>query len=83
MNKRQEIWQELEKSLMSLLESLSADLARRDQEILINFIENREYGVALEWLRSVIVEQPVQLTVRQAKEMQRLAELMNIKLEAD
>lgn len=68
---------------MSLLESLSADLARRDQEILINFIENREYGVALEWLRSVIVEQPVQLTVRQAKEMQRLAELMNIKLEAD
>jgi hypothetical protein len=63
-----------------LVESLSAELQPKDKEILIDFIENYEYGVALEWLYSIVVERSIQLTLPQQQEIQRLAQRMGIDL---
>jgi|GraSoi_2013_60cm_1033757.scaffolds.fasta_scaffold61997_2 hypothetical protein len=78
---RQQLWHELERSLAALVESLSAELKPKDKEILIDFIENREYGVALEGLHLLAVEQSIQLTLPQQQEIQRLAQLMSIDLD--
>jgi hypothetical protein len=50
------LWDELERSLASLVESMSIILGKRDVDLLTEFIENREYGVALQWLDAMVVE---------------------------
>jgi hypothetical protein len=52
----------------------------KDRQILIDFIENREFGVALEWLCSIVVERNRQLSEQQGYEIKRLAALMKIDL---
>jgi hypothetical protein len=76
----QQLRQELERSMTPLVESLSAELQPKDKERLIDFIENYEYGVALEWLYSIVVERSIQLTLPQQQEIQRLAQRMGIDL---
>jgi|GraSoi2013_115cm_1033766.scaffolds.fasta_scaffold239599_2 hypothetical protein len=78
---RNELWHELEKSLKSLVISISStELDKHNRDLLDEFVENREYGIALEWLHSLIVERSIQLSLQQEKEIQRLAQLMEIDL---
>ncbi|MBX9646141.1 MAG: hypothetical protein K2X57_03675 [Xanthobacteraceae bacterium] len=75
-----ERWRHLEEALMSLVDSMAAQLDDMNRKILIDFIENREFGVALEWLHSIIRVRDLQLSDQQETEVQRLAGLMNIDL---
>lgn len=51
-----EEWGQLEEALTNLVGSMSSQLSLRDRGLLAEFIENREFGVALEWLHSSIME---------------------------
>jgi hypothetical protein len=77
---RDELWRDMERSLKSLVDSIPPKLDDKNRELLNEFAENREYGVALEWLHSVIVERSIQLSAQQEQEIQRLAQLMGIDL---
>jgi hypothetical protein len=77
---RDELWRDLENSLKSLVESMPAKLDGKNRELLNEFAENREFGVALEWLHSIIVERSIELSAQQEQEIQRLANLMGIRL---
>jgi hypothetical protein len=81
MNARDELRRELEKSLTSLISSISsAEIDQHNRELLAEFVENFEYGVALEWLHSLIVERRIQLSPEQDDEIRRLAQRMKIDL---
>jgi hypothetical protein len=45
-----------------------------------DFIENREYGLALEWLAEAAATQGIQLSEAQQAECDRLAKLMGVDL---
>lgn len=76
-------WLELRGGLISLLETLAPLLDTKCQELVRDFVENREFGVAFEWLHSVVLEQNISLTGYQAQKFTELAALMGIDLEAD
>jgi hypothetical protein len=79
MNRRGEFGRELEKSLTSLAKSFSQiEIDQHNRDLLIEFVENREYQVALEWLDALVFERSIRLSVEQETEFQRLAALMNI-----
>jgi hypothetical protein len=77
---RKELWLHLEQSLTSLVNSITTGLDDESREIVIDFIEDREFGVALEWLYSIIVERNLLLSEQQNHEINRLAALMKIDL---
>jgi hypothetical protein len=77
------LWDELERSLASLVESMSIILGKRNVDLLTEFIENREYGVALRWLDAMVVEHSLELSPAQEREIRRLAEFMQIELDED
>ena len=80
---RKDLWHELEASLGALVQSMSTKIDKESLALLREFIENREYGVALEWLRGVIVGRSIQLSRQQKQEIERIAGLMHINLEKD
>ena len=81
MNARDELRRELDGSLTSLINSISAtEIDQKNRELLAEFIENFEYGVALEWLHSLILDRKIQLSSEQDQEMRRLAQRMKIDL---
>jgi hypothetical protein len=81
MNARDELRLELEKSLTSVISSISSDaIDRQNRDLLAEFVENFEYGVALEWLHSLIVERGIQLSGEQEEQIRRLAQRMKIDL---
>ena len=73
-------WLELRGGLLSLLESLAPLLDAKTQELVRDFIENREFGVALEWLYSAAHRLKISLTAEQAQKFDELAALMRIDL---
>jgi hypothetical protein len=77
------LWDELERSLASLVESMSIILGKRNVDLLTEFTENREYGVALRWLDAMVVEHSLELSPAQEREIRRLAEFMQIELDED
>jgi hypothetical protein len=68
----------LEASLSALLHSVAPQLAPASCAIVNEFIENREYALALEWLADAASIQGVQLSNAQQAEFDRLAKLMGI-----
>ncbi|MBV8698009.1 hypothetical protein [Bradyrhizobium sp.] len=54
-------WKHLETSLSSLLSSLASQLAPASCQVVNEFIENREYAVALEWLAEAASIRGIQL----------------------
>ncbi|MHC2565032.1 hypothetical protein [Bradyrhizobium liaoningense] len=75
MNRAEE-WRKLEEALTNFVGSMSSQLSIRDCALLAEFIDNREFGVALEWLHSSVVEP----SASQKLEVQRLAKMMDIDL---
>jgi hypothetical protein len=81
LNARDKVRRELEKSLTSLVSSISpAELDKRNRDVFAEFIENFEYGLALEWLHSLIAERGIQLSSTQHEEIERLVHRMKIDL---
>jgi hypothetical protein len=81
MNGRDELQRELQNSLTSLINSISStELDKRNRDLLDEFLKNYEYGVALEWLHSLLVERSIPLSLQQEQEIQRLAQHMKIDL---
>jgi hypothetical protein len=81
MDARDELRRELDGSLKSLINSISSvEIDQKNRELLAELVENFEYGVALEWLRSLIVDRKIQLSPGQDQEMRRLAQRMKIDL---
>ena len=79
MNARREMWLALERSLTLLMESFSsAEIDRHNRDLLKEFVENREYQVALEWLDFLVFERFIPLSSQQEQEFRRLAAIMDI-----
>jgi hypothetical protein len=75
-----ENWARLDADLTRLTNEILREEDKKNHDIVIDFIENREYGVALEWMSSVINEKPIVLSSTQLKTMLELAALMGIDL---
>jgi hypothetical protein len=71
---------EVEEAMNTLVEGLSSKLSKKNLGRLHEFIENREYVIALEWLHSIIVEKKIGLSDSQKSEMQRLAQRLGVNL---
>ena len=78
MDQQQKLWHELETSLTALVRGI--DFSVRNREIVENLIQNCEYGVALEWLYSAITECAIPMSQVQQREIERLAEKMELTL---
>ncbi len=72
---------ETERDLLSLVDELSPYLDEQNKLLLVDFVENIEYGVALEWLWSVICSRKIPLSPSQTDLVDRLAQRMKIVLE--
>jgi hypothetical protein len=75
---RQALWEELDASLRALIHSFAASLEEADLSLLHDFIDNREYGVGLDWLQSLLDERSIETSHEQREEMARLAALMGL-----
>lgn len=75
-----EKWEILEIGLKRLVESYSDRLSPQDISTLGDFIDNREFGVAIEWLHSIRAERALASTEDQEQEFRRLSSLMEIAL---
>jgi len=80
MADHREHWPHLRNALSRLVEELSEKLDEKNRTTILDFIENNEFGVALEWLWSLVAEHSIRLTAKQRSEIQRLASDMKIAL---
>ena len=74
------LWAELHVGLSTLVGELEESLPAENLKIICEFIDNREYGIALEWLRKVVDRTSIRLSDNQKHLVQRLAHRMNISL---
>lgn len=81
MNDRHQHWSMLEREIGALLQELSISFEKQDIETLRDFIDNREYGVALEWMWSVVKRLRIQLSSSQREQFRRLSQSMGIALD--
>ena len=81
MTSRAQLWQHLAASLSTLVDSLAPKLDEKNLSLLGDFIDNREYGVALEWLASLIKTRSMQISPEQQQEIDRLATTMGLSLD--
>lgn len=73
-----ELWSQLNEKLATLLEDFQPHLDRKDADLLRDFIENREYGVALEWLNSIISNRNIPISPNRDRLISDVATLMKI-----
>jgi hypothetical protein len=73
-------WLKLEVGLTDLLETLKPSLDEGTIVLVQKFIDNNEFGVALEWLNSVALERNIGLSTQQSQKFRELAKLMEIEL---
>jgi hypothetical protein len=67
--------------LSTLVDLLAPKLDEKNLSLLRDFIDNREYGVALEWLVSLIKTHSIQISSEQQQEIDRLATTMGLSLD--
>jgi hypothetical protein len=78
---REEKWTRSERILTTIVDSVSTEIDQKSLSIIKDFIENREYGVALEWLHSLLKERSIRVSDHHKEEMKTLARAMNISLD--
>jgi hypothetical protein len=81
MTSRDKRWQHLETSLSALIDSLAPKLDEKSLSLLRDFVYNREYGVALEWLQSLLKTRSIRISSEQQEEIHRVAETMGLSLD--
>jgi hypothetical protein len=70
----------MDEALTSLANSIAPKIDQNSRDLLAEFIENFEFGAALEWLHSLTVSKAIQLSSEQEQEIRRLAQRMDIDL---
>jgi hypothetical protein len=80
MNARDEFRREMNAALTSLASSIASKIDRNNRDLLAEFIDNFEFGVALEWLHGLTVSKRIQLSSEQEEEIRRLAQRMGLDL---
>jgi hypothetical protein len=78
MSDREKLRLELERRMFTLVGALEAQIDRENLDLLRDFVENRESGVALEWLDSLAFERAIPLLPEQRREMRELATMMGL-----
>lgn len=78
MDDRSELWERLDGTLRRALDQLRDTLRPRDSELIADFIDNREYGVAHEWLSSAINESGSAVPAEAQAALAEAARLMNL-----
>jgi hypothetical protein len=81
MTMRDELRLILERHCTALINGLADQIDRPDLELLDDFVQNYEYGLALETLEALIVERSVSLTEQQKSEIRQLKRQMNMSLD--
>jgi hypothetical protein len=76
MTNRREHWPALKDGLMLLFDLLSPRLDRKDSAIVEEFLDNQEFGLALEWMYCATIE----LSKSEREHCDRLARLMDMSL---
>jgi len=71
-------WFKLQDLLLLLVDDLSSSIDQKNLQICREFIEHREFGVALEWLWSVAMENNISVSETQKCSFHHLAELMGM-----
>lgn len=64
MNPNRANWQELRSLLLGVFNEAEAALDAKNRELVADFIESREFEVALDWLSSLIEERRVVLSMK-------------------
>jgi hypothetical protein len=80
MADRQQRRRELEAAMTKLVDGVGVHFDEKNLSLLRDFIDNREFGVALEWLHSLVASRHIELTPSQSQEVGRLADDMGIDL---
>jgi hypothetical protein len=81
MSAFEEVRCDLDQSLKAIFASLADQIDPKNRELLEEFVENREYGVALEWFHSLVTERNIELSLVHRLEVKRLADVMKIDLQ--
>jgi shikimate dehydrogenase len=79
-SRRDELWAKAEKELTDIVDSVSAEIDTKNTAIVMSFVENREYGVALEWLHSLLTKRSIRVPDHTKEKIERLARSMGISL---
>lgn len=81
MTTRDELRLLLEREFTRLIQDLEDKIDQTNLDLLNDFVQNYEYGVALDWLQSLIAERPISLTERQETAIQQLKRRMGLPLD--
>ena len=73
-----EKWTELRQVLSAVLIEIKPQLDCGNAELIADFIENNEFGVAYEWINSVVSECKLDLSRQALEGLQQAARLMRI-----
>jgi hypothetical protein len=78
LDESRRIWSELEMLLSQVLDDIDGAIGMRDTKLLREFIESREYGVARDWLRSVLSERNIAISNSSEQKLRQAESLMGI-----
>jgi hypothetical protein len=72
--------QEIAAATRHFVQSVASQLDAKNLELLEDFIENREYAIAVEWLYSIIKERSIALSSEQKTQLSELATSLDVDL---
>ena len=71
-------WLEIERHLREAVSSVDGIIPKEDGKLVNEFIENREYGVALDWLLTTKNERNIVFPDHISQALFKVTELMNM-----
>ncbi len=77
---KQEQREQMTKDLLVLLNMFSKEIDKKNHDLVNEFIEHHEFGVALEWLYATLINSKVSISQSQNEMFQKLAKEMQIVL---
>ncbi len=72
------VWEDAEQRIRDLLAQLREQLSAAEVEEVSSFLRVREYGLALETLASILVEEKKRIDPAIAREIDRIAQHMHL-----
>lgn len=80
MTTPRENWPELSALLLRAFEQIGPELGAKDRELVAEFIENREFEVALRWITQAAQAQGIVVSQQTFSDLSRAATLMGLEL---
>jgi hypothetical protein len=75
-------YDEMRSRLFALIQSVSTSMSHRYRELVLDFVENNEFGVAIHWINMVLKSKLLQLDEEVRSEMVSIAEATRTDLDA-